>query len=333
MARAQQGTGTARGAPDPAGANRLTDGELLGRFVAGRDEAAFEELLRRHGPMVLGVCRRILYDVNDAEDAFQATFLALLRQAGSINKRESVGSWLYGVAYRIAVKAKSRARRRRTHERRGVAMPAEDPLYEAIWRDLRPVLDEEVNGLPAKYRRPVVLCYLEGKPYAEAARELRCSKGTVCLRLARARELLRQRLARRDVVLSAGLFLALMEQRRALVRVPAGLMAATGRAAWLWWAAEEALRSGGGTAVSALAPAAAAGPAKGALLALGGAKLKVAAAAVLAVAVAAGGAGTLIHCWPEGPLAGWWGKVASGPTGKKTKAHRLDGLPQHDQRK
>src|SRR5262249_40519465 len=155
-------------------------------------------------------------------------------------KRQSVGSWLYGVAYRIAVKAKTRAHKRRAHERNAVNRPTIDPLEEVLWRDLRPVLDEEVNRLPEKYRAPVVLCYLEGMSYAETARQLECCKGAVALRLEQARDRLRKRLRRRGLDLSVGMIPALLKRQRVTVSVPAALGEATARAAWLWVATGKA---------------------------------------------------------------------------------------------
>src|SRR6516225_8951267 len=168
----QSGRDPGARAVDSADAVSLSDGQLLERFAIRQEENAFAELLYRHGPMVLGVCRRILRHDHDAEDAFQATFLVLVRRAASIIKRPSVASWLFGVAYRIARKAKSREHRRRSYERQVVSKPMADPDEEILWKDLRPVLDEEVNRLPEKYRAPVVLCFFEGKAYAEAARLL-----------------------------------------------------------------------------------------------------------------------------------------------------------------
>jgi RNA polymerase sigma factor (sigma-70 family) len=180
-------------------AGRLTDAELLERFVGRRDEAAFELLVRRHGPMVLGTCRRLLRHEHDAEDAFQATFLALARGAGSVRRRESVAGWLYRVARRVALKAKARAARRPERPARGPELTAPPPAPEAAGHELRPVLDEEVERLPEKYRAPVVLCYLGGLTCAEAARRLGCPRGTVATRLARARARLRGRLLRRGL--------------------------------------------------------------------------------------------------------------------------------------
>jgi RNA polymerase sigma factor (sigma-70 family) len=153
--------------------------------------------------MVLGVCRRVLGDAHAAEDAFQATFLVLARRAAAIRDQASVGSWLYGVAQRIACKARARAAARRDRERQAADMPGE-PLDELTWQELRGILDEEVGRLPDKYRAAVVLCHLEGKSYEQAARELGCPKSTLASRLERALELLRGQLARRGLTLTAG---------------------------------------------------------------------------------------------------------------------------------
>src|SRR5215472_4077824 len=181
----------------------LTDRHLLERFVSAQDQAAFAALVQRHGPMVLGVCRRLLRDAHEAEDAFQATFLVLVHKARSIDRPELLGPWLYGVAVRIAGQARQAARRR-AREREAAAMPDGDPSVELVWRELRQVLDEELGRLAQKYRAPLVLVYLEGKTTEEVARQLGCPKGTVQSRLARGRDRLRQRLVRRGVVPSAG---------------------------------------------------------------------------------------------------------------------------------
>jgi RNA polymerase sigma factor (sigma-70 family) len=182
----------------------LTDAQLLERFLNDRDEAAFEVLVWRHGPMVLGVCRRVLRGEQDTEDAFQATFLALLRKAGSISKRQSVGSWLHQVAYRVALAARAGMARRAARETAGVENLAACSAPEPPGGDLRRVLDEEVGRLPEKYRTPFVLCHLEGRTNREAAEQLGCPVGTLAARLSRARHRLRVRLARRGVTLSAG---------------------------------------------------------------------------------------------------------------------------------
>jgi RNA polymerase sigma-70 factor (ECF subfamily) len=201
-----------RRAAVPAGGEE--DGELLRRFVAAREEAAFAGLVRRHGAMVLGVCRRLLDDAHEAEDAFQATFLVLARRAAAVRKQDSVASWLYGVAYRVSLKARA-AQRQKPGGEAAEPVSTADPAAEAAWRELRPVIDEELSRLPEKYRAPLILCYLEGKTNEEAARLLGWTKGTVSGRLARARDLLRPRLARRGLALAAGGVVALLAQHGA----------------------------------------------------------------------------------------------------------------------
>src|SRR5579883_1928182 len=184
-------------------ARRLTDSHLLRRFAEERDEDAFAELMRRHGPLVLRVGRRILGREQDAEDVFQAAFLVLARKANSIRKGESIGSFLYGVAYRIARKECGKRAQQRQREQHGVpSMPAR-PEYEAALRELQILLDEGVNRLPEKYRTPFILCCLEGKSKSEAARELGWKEGTVSSRLAHARKELQQFLTRKGVTLAA----------------------------------------------------------------------------------------------------------------------------------
>ncbi len=200
-----------------------TDGQLLDRFDVHHDEAAFEELLCRHGPMVLGVCRRLLHAKHDADDVFQATFLVFVHKAKSIRKGTAVGSWLYGVAYRLALKARAGASRRRLHERRVANMRSIQVTSEQSWDDLRPILDEELARLPERLRAPLVLCDLEGKTHAEAARELGWAAGSLSKLLARGRELLRQRLTRRGIALSSvALGLALAEHAAAAVPLTLG---------------------------------------------------------------------------------------------------------------
>ncbi len=210
----------------------LSDVELLERFLDSSEEAAefaFEGLVVRHGPMVLDVCRKILADAHDAQDAFQATFLILATRAKSIRKQRSVGSWLHGVALRVARRARSDAMRRRAQERRIAEMTTRDieagPPSEPD--DFR-VLHEEVQRLPRKYREPIVLCYLEGMPLEAVAGRLGCPIGTVGVRLMRARERLKDRLGRRGVSAADGLVIS---SRDGSAILPAALIRSTAGAA------------------------------------------------------------------------------------------------------
>jgi RNA polymerase sigma factor (sigma-70 family) len=178
-----------------------TDAELLDRFTRSRDPAAFAALVRRHGPMVFGVCRRVLRDPNDAEEAFQVTFLVLVRKAGGLREPGRLANWLYGVANRVARKARVSAARRGRHER-AAAGPDVSVPPEPGDADLRAVLDEEMVALPDKYRAPLVLCYLEGLTNEAAAERLGWPPGSMSYRLARGRELLRKRLVRRGIWLA-----------------------------------------------------------------------------------------------------------------------------------
>ncbi len=194
----------------------LTDGDLVERFRAGRDEGgeqAFEVLVERHGPMVLSVCRGILADPEEVHDAFQATFLVLARRAGAIRKTDSVGSWLYGVAVRVAARTRVSSIRRRIRDRKtiqaagsGVAVETDAGNSPSIERDDgAAIVHQEVDRLPEKYRAPIVLCYLEGLTHDEAAARLSWPVGTVRSRLSRARDRLRSRLTRRGVTVPSTL--------------------------------------------------------------------------------------------------------------------------------
>jgi RNA polymerase sigma factor (sigma-70 family) len=267
------------------GAGGLPDAQLLERFLTDRDEAAFDALLWRHGPMVLGVCRRVLRHDQDAEDAFQATFLAFVRKGRSIGKRASVAGWLYRVAYRTALAARSAAARRGAHEVQGVEVPAAAPVDEPVWGDLRAVLDAEVNRLPAKYRVPFVLCHLEGMTTEEAARHLGWPRGTVGTRVAWARERLRARLTRRGLTLSTGaLALVLMQGARAAA-VPAPLAGSAAKTA-LSFAANPA---------AGVIPARVAALTEGVLRAMWLTKWKRAVAVVLALAAVGTGVGVFMR--------------------------------------
>jgi RNA polymerase sigma factor (sigma-70 family) len=271
----------------------LSDGELLERFLGRCDAAAFAALVRRHGPTVLGVCRRVLGNLHDAEDAFQATFLVLAQKARSITRREALGSWLYGVAYRVSLKARADAARRRRHERAAARQAADAPSGEGAWEAVRPVLDEEVGRLPEKYRRPVVLCYFEGKTYEEAARLLGWPAGTTSVRLTRARELLRSRLALRGVALSGAALAGCLAEGTAPAAEVGLLADATAKAAARWLADPAA--AGVSTQVIALTE----GVVKAMLLR----KLKIVAAAALVVGMTFGGAGALWRLAAPAPAA------------------------------
>jgi RNA polymerase sigma factor (sigma-70 family) len=278
----------------PAG--ELGDRQLLERFARQHDQAAFEALVRRHGPLVLGLCLRVLNNADDADDAFQATFLVLARKAASIRKQDSLGSWLYGVAYRIALKARSQVVRRQAHERRLFDMAIDDPPDEPIWRELRPVIDEELGRLPHKYRVPLVLCYLEGKTNEQAARQLGWTKGTVSGRLARARELLRGRLTRRGVTLAGAVIcMSLAEHARAVV--PTALVTSTVEAATSFAA--------GKTLAAAAISTQAAPLAKGALQTMFLTKVRLVTGFVVAAGLLGTGAGVATHqAWAGKPAAG-----------------------------
>jgi RNA polymerase sigma factor (sigma-70 family) len=265
----------------PPGSQR-PDGQLLERFTLERDEAAFAALVRRHGPMVLNVCRSVLRHEQDAEDAFQATFLVLTRKADSIRQPEAVAGWLYEVAYRVAVKAQADAARRRAREQRAPLMAAADPTLDMTLRDLRRVLHEELHRLPEKYRVPLVLCYLEGRSHAEAAAHLGLGKGTFRGRLDRGREQLRRRLAARGVALSALLCAAAVAPKAAAE----SLVGSVARAAVLS-VGDAAVPGAFSTKVSALA--------EGVIRAMFTSKLKIATAVLLAVSLIATGAGVLAH--------------------------------------
>jgi RNA polymerase sigma factor (sigma-70 family) len=181
----------------PQGTDQPSDSQYLDRFVRRRDEAAFEVLVWRHGQRVWNVCRRVLAREADVEDAFQATFLTLVRKAGTISNGKSLGSWLHKVALRNALTSRATAARRAMTNGDDFAWHAERQPEERGWSEARPLLADEVNQLPPKYRLPIELCYLEGKTLNEAARDLGCGKGTLGSRLARARKRLRGRLTRR----------------------------------------------------------------------------------------------------------------------------------------
>jgi RNA polymerase sigma factor (sigma-70 family) len=260
------------------------DAPLLARFAAGREEAAFAALVQRYGALVWGVCTRVLHHEQDAEDAFQATFLVLARRAGDLRRPGLLANWLYGVAHRTALKARAAAVRRRARERQVRSVSEPSPADEVMRADLRRVLDGELSRLPARYRGPVVLCYLEGLTQEEAAKRLGCPRKTVTTRLARACRLLQRRLAGRGVALSAGALAVALPDLRAAP--PGGLLGPTIKAATAFAAGSAAA---GGTTPQA------ARLAEGVLRAMRTTKWTVAVALVVGLALAGAGAGAFAH--------------------------------------
>jgi RNA polymerase sigma factor (sigma-70 family) len=211
-----------------------TDRQLLEEFLANRDETAFAALIKRHGRLVLAVCHRALHHQHDEEDVFQATFLALARNAASIQKRASLGSWLHGVAYRLAMRAKRDASRWRRWQRSAAPVSPRNKPSDLAWSEVQVILDEEVQCLPEKYREVFVRCFMEDKNGAEVARELALKEGTVRSRLSLARKRLRQRLSRRGIALAALLSASAVTEGTIQAAVPAALAASTVQAALLF---------------------------------------------------------------------------------------------------
>jgi RNA polymerase sigma factor (sigma-70 family) len=269
--------------PDGAG---MTDGELLESFVTRRDDAAFAALVRRHAPMVWGVCRRVLPTHHDAEDAFQATFLVLVRKAASVTPRHMVANWLYGVAHQTALNARASAARRRTRERQVTEMSEPASPEQDIWRDLQPLLDQELSRLPARYRSAIVLCDLEGKTRKDAAGQFGVPEGTLSGWLTRGRAMLARRLARHGLAVTGAALAAVLPPRALAAGVPASAVSATIHAASLWAAGQAAPG-----VVSAQVAALTEGVIKSMLLK----KLRMATVVLLMVSAAGMGAGGLIH--------------------------------------
>jgi RNA polymerase sigma factor (sigma-70 family) len=211
-------------------ATGLSDWQLLEQFLTGRQDMPFEVLVSRHGPMVLGICRRMLRNSSDVDDAFQATFLVLLKRASSLGPGDAIAAWLHGVAVRVAQQSRSAAARRGQRERDGITIDPAGPEPAGLDASVRQVLDEEISRLPAKYRAPIILCYLQGQTHEEAARRLRWPLGSVKGRLARARTLLQTRLTRRGVACGTALT-ALAAGAGSRAAVPDMLLAATSQAA------------------------------------------------------------------------------------------------------
>ncbi len=273
---------------------RLTDGQLLDRFVTSQDQAAFAAMVTRHGAMVLGVCRRVLRNVEDAEDACQAAFLVLARKASAIRKKDSLASWLHGVAFRIAANLKKNGARHRPFTRAQAAVLPTGPAEEVTWREVQVALDEEINRLPKQYRAPVLLCYLEEKTRDEAARELGLSLATLRGRLERGREFLRARLTRRGLTISATLFAVTLGQGSASAGMSPTMAVSLIQAA---------AAGAGGTAASGAVPAKVAALTQGAIQAMFLTKLKVVSALMVALVLVGGGLGLLAFPGMEGTKA------------------------------
>jgi RNA polymerase sigma factor (sigma-70 family) len=293
------------------------DAELLRAFAKRRDAGAFEQIVRRHGPMVLGVCRRVLRDPADADDAFQATFLVLVRKAGSLRSPDRLAGWLHQVAHRVARKARALRLSRARRQGELFDVPAGEPPAEILWRELRPIFDAELDRLPDRLRLPAVLCLLEGHSKADAAQVLGWPVGTLSCRLQRARERLRARLAARGLTLSAGALAVALFEGAGSAAVPDRLIAST---------IQSITTAASGAAARALAD--------GVTQAMFLAKVKTMAAAVLVVGVVGtgtgmvlvpgSGSGTVLAADPEkGPPA----KQASPPPRASADTKAVPGEP------
>ncbi len=213
------------------GESGLSDGQLLGCFIEQGDEAALAALMRRHGPLVWDVCRRVLGDYHDAEDAFQATFLVLVRRATSVVPREMIANWLYGVAWQTARKAKAMRTKKRVREKQMEQMPEPAVPEKDCGHDLHHQIHQALSGLPAKFRVSIILCYLEGKTRTEAARQLGVPEGTVAAWVSRGRAMLARRLTRTGRAISSAALAAVLAQKPALASVPVSLASSTLQAA------------------------------------------------------------------------------------------------------
>jgi RNA polymerase sigma factor (sigma-70 family) len=210
---------------------KLSDAQLLEDYINRQSEAALSALVHRHGPMIWGVCRRVLANYHDAEDAFQATYLVLVRKATSIVPRHMVGNWLHGVALQTALKARATTARRNKREMQLIDLPEKPATAQEPHRDLQSLLDEELKRLPNRYRAVIILCDLEGKTRKEAAEQLECPEGTVAGHLVRARAMLAKRLARHGLMVSEGTLVSMLLQLGASASVPASVLSVTIRAA------------------------------------------------------------------------------------------------------
>jgi RNA polymerase sigma factor (sigma-70 family) len=266
----------------------LTDGQLLEGFVRRREAAALEVLVQRHAPMVWGVCRRIAQNHHDAEDAFQATFLVLVRKAAAIMPRRMVANWLYGVARQTALKARATRAKRQARERQVTSMPEPEAVERHdLWPALQSLLDEELSRLPDKYRVAIVLCDLEGKTRKEAAGQLGVPDGTLAARLARARTMLAKRLARHGLAVSGEMLAPVLSQKAASATAPAAVMTSTIKAV--------TSVAAGQAAATGLVSAKVVALTEGVLRTMWLTKLKVATAVLLVLGIACYGIGTLTH--------------------------------------
>ncbi|WP_422928231.1 sigma-70 family RNA polymerase sigma factor [Singulisphaera sp. PoT] len=278
---------------DAGSLSGFSDTQLLERFAKRRDADAFETLVRRHGPMVVAVCRGVLKDANDAQDAFQATFLVLVRKADTLwSIKNSLGSWLYRVAYRIAVQANVDAARRRQVEVQAGSLKGSNGVGLGVSSEVLPVLHEEIGRLPEKLRAPIVLCHLEELTHAEAADQLGWTVGAVRGRVARARKLLGTRLSRRGVALSGGIAASALFENVGLAAVPKEWIAST---------VGIATKLATGQSVAGLVSATAIVFSKRLLRSMVVARLKWATAALLVAGVATGAAATFAPPSPETP--------------------------------
>jgi RNA polymerase sigma factor (sigma-70 family) len=298
-----------RQAGAPSG-DAVTDRALIQRFAAGDDEAAFATLVRRHGPMVLRVCQRILGNAHDAEDAYQATFIVLARKAAALSWRESLAGWLHEVAYRLALKARTAAGRRRAHESLASGPPsAAPPVGEITLREAQAVLNEELNRLPEKLRTPLVLCYLEGLAQEQAARQAGWSLSTLKRRLRQGLALLQARLQRRGVALSAVLSVTLLGEARF---TSAALLDAAARAGRLFRT---------GPPAGEVPPAAAL--AEGLLKTMSLTRLRSVVVLLLAAALAVGGGLGAFAALTEGPAPAEQTALAATPPDPRPRRDRL----------
>ncbi len=266
-----------------------TDRELLTTFTTHNDQAAFTTLVKRHGPMVMGICRRVLHHLQDAEDAFQATFLLLARHSADIRNQESLASWLHGVAYRMAHNAKRSTFRRRKYEEKVKPAPSVDQGAELEWREVQAILDDEIQRLPETYRTPFILFYLESRKQTDIAQQLKIKEGTVWSRLAHARRLLQERLSRRGVALPAVLGLLGVSAGASMAAVPNSLVSSVVQAAAL---------SAAGGAVATVASAEVMALLQGAHQTMTLSKCKIATLILLAAGIVGTGFGFALHRSP-----------------------------------